>query len=968
MNRFFRLLAAVLPLLLPLVSCHPSGDGVAALKEGFQTPPPEARPGVYWYFMDGNLSKEGMTKDLEAMDAAGIGYVVFLEVNVGVPRGDVDFMSDEWTDIFCHAVSECERLGIQMILGIGPGWTGSGGPWVKGGLSMQHLMSSAVAVSGGRKVSLDLEVPRPNPPFFGTGSFTPELMNDWEEYYEDVAVLAFPTPKGQDRITDIQEKGVFIRAPFSSQPGVKQYLPNVVETLESEGLSGSSAVAPSEIMDITELMDGEGHLEWDAPKGDWTVMRFGARNNGAVTRPAPLPGVGMECDKFSREALQAHLDRFTEKIFAALGKRPDCFGGIKYIHMDSWEMGAQNWSPAFREEFMMRRGYDPLPYYPVYAGVIVGDRGISERFLYDLRLTTQELILENHAGAVTEYAHAHGMLSSTEPYDMMPAADLEFACTVDVPMAEFWSEGFGFNTSFAAAEGTSAAHLLGSSVVPAEAFTAHGENWKQYPGRMKNQADWAFGAGISRFLFHTFQHQPLDENLLPGMTMGPYGVHWDRHQTWWDMSSGFHTYVSRCQYMLQQGRTVADILYLTPESIPHVFKAPTSAYDNADTWLPDRKGYNFDACPPGMLGRAEVKDGRIVFPSGASYAVLVLPEWKTASPALLEKVGALVGAGATVVGLPPVSAPGLSGYPESDAAVRELASKIWADGKVVVPEGESDNLYQAYSATAALLASKGIAPDFTSSDNTIRYTHRTTPDADIYFVSNRTEDAHDATLTFRASGKKAEIWDPMTGCAYSVTEVRDNGSQTSFTLGFEGFQSYFVVFSDEGTGADPYSSGKPAEAMTVSGTWTVSFDPSWGPADPLRTQDLPDWTSSEDPLVKYYSGKAVYRISFNYDGELPGQSWIDLGDVAVMARVKLNGTDCGIAWVSPFRLEVSHALKQGTNDLEVEVANLWVNRLIGDASGAPGVTPTFSTFRPYSAEDPLLKSGLLGPVKILADE
>lgn len=948
------------------LGCSYSTDGVSVLKEGFVTPPQEARPGVYWYFMDGNLSREGMTRDLEAMVDAGIGYVVFLEVNVGVPRGDVDFMSDEWMDLFCHAVSECERLGIQMVLGIGPGWTGSGGPWVEGRLSMQHLMSSTARIKGGWHISADLPVPSPNPPFFGTGSFTPEMMKDWEDYYEDVAVLAFPTPSGQDSIADIQEKGAFIRAPFSSQPGVKQYLPNVVKTVGEQGLSQESAVDLSEIIDLTEYMDAGGHLEWDAPDGEWTVMRFGARNNGAVTRPAPLPGVGMECDKFSREALQAHLDKFSENIFAALGERPATFGGIKYLHMDSWEMGAQNWTPSFREEFTERRGYDPLPYYPVYSGMIVGDRNVSERFLYDLRLTTQELILENHAGAVTEYAHEHGMLSSTEPYDMMPAADLEFACTADVPMAEFWSEGFGFNTAFAAAEGSSAAHLLGSNVVPAEAFTSQGEDWKQYPGRMKNQADWAFGAGINRFMFHTFQHQPLEEDKLPGMTMGIYGVHWDRNQTWWEMSSGFHTYVARCQHMLQQGRTVADILYLTPESIPHVFKAPASAYDNADSWLPDRKGYNFDACPPGMLYKAEVKGGRIVFPSGASYAVLVLPEWETMSPDLLEKIGDLVGAGATVVGMPPVSAPGLAGYPESETKVKELAVKIWADSKVIVPEGVSDNLYQAYSATASILGSKGLVPDFMSSDNSIRYTHRTTPGEEIYFVANRENDYRDVTLTFRVSGKTAEIWDPMTGNTSLMKDVLDDGERTSFSLGFEGYQSFFVVFSEKGTGAGEYKEGRMIEAMTVSGPWTVTFDPDWGRKDPLEMQSLADWTSNEDPLVKYYSGTAMYRTSFSYDGALPENAWIDLGDVAVMARVKLNGTDCGITWVNPFRIDVSQALTQGDNTLEIEVANLWINRLIGDEAGAPNVTPTFSTFTPYSADDQLVKSGLLGPVRIFA--
>ncbi|MGN0201866.1 MAG: glycosyl hydrolase [Candidatus Cryptobacteroides sp.] len=960
--------------LTAVAACSGGGDGIAALKDGFQTPPLTARPGVYWYFMDGNFSKEGITKDLEAMSDAGIGYVIFLEVGVGIPRGPVDFMSEEWTELFRFAVSECERLDIQMILGIGPGWTGSGGPWVKGEQSMQHLVSSTAKVSGGGKVKVHLDVPAANPPFFGEGAFTPQMRKDWEEFYRDVAVLAFPTPEGTEQIEGTREKALYIRAPYSSQPGVKQYL--LPEGVGADK-AAESAVNPDEIIDLTALMTPEGDIEWDAPAGEWTVMRFSSRNNGAATRPAPLPGVGMECDKFDKEALRAHFSNFTDKLFAAVGGKSDCFGGIKYLHMDSWEMGAQNWTAAFREEFLKRRGYDPQPYYPVYSGVIVGDREISERFLFDVRLTAQELTIENHSLAVKEYAHKHGALLSIEPYDMNPTQDLELAVSADVPMAEFWANGFGFNTAFGAAEGSSAAHLIGCDVVPAEAFTSHLDAWRQYPGMLKDQTDWAFGAGISRLMFHTFQHQCLADTLRPGMTMGPYGVHWDRGQTWWPMSVGYHTYVARSQFLLQQGRTVADILYLNPESVPHVFRAPDSAYDGPQTTMPDRKGYNFDACPPSLLYKAKVKDGKVVFPSGASYEVVVLPEWPTATPQYLEKVYSLINDGATVVGTPPASAPGLSGYPACDAEVASWVARIWGDftepvrkvgkGSVIMREGESDNLYQPYGETASLLASMGVAPDFTSSPSCIRYTHRRTPDAEIYFLSNRTESAVSAECTFRVSGMVAEIWDPMSGGTYSVSSS-DDGVCTTLELGLEGFQSCFVVFSKEGSGAPrPYSAHSSATVLcSVDGPWSVSFDPEWGRDEPLQMDALCDWTLCEDPLVKYYSGTARYRTVFNFEGEVPENCRLDLGDVSVMARVWLNGEDLGIVWVAPWTVDISGVLTQGSNELCIEVVNLWQNRMVGDLRGEAGKRRTYTTWNHYRAEDPLLKSGLTGPVRVLA--
>ena len=245
------------------------------------------------------------------------------------------------------------------------------------------------------------------------------------------------------------------------------------------------------------------------------------------------------------------------------------------LHMDSWEMGSQNWTPRLRQEFIKRRGYDPFPFYPVYAGHIVESREVSERFLWDLRLTSQELILDYHAGQVKKYSHRHGLGLSIEPYDMNPTADLELGAVADVPMCEFWSKDYGFNTSFSCIEATSIAHVNGISLVPAEAFTAgENEGWKQYPGSMKAQGDWAFAAGINRFFFHTFQHQLPGDQWKPGITMGPYGVHWDRGQTWWPMAEGYHRYITRCQFILQQGRTVADILYLTPEGAPHTRSGP----------------------------------------------------------------------------------------------------------------------------------------------------------------------------------------------------------------------------------------------------------------------------------------------------------------------------------------------------------------------------------------------------------
>ncbi|MCX6225388.1 MAG: glycosyl hydrolase, partial [Bacteroidia bacterium] len=438
------------------------------LKAGFLNPPDSARPGVYWYFMDGNTTREAMTGDLESMKKAGIGYVLFLEVNVGVPRGKVDFLSEEWQDLYVHAVREAERLGIRIILGSGPGWAGSGGPWVKPEQSMMHLVASSTEVKGPSVFNAVLPKPEPKKPFFGEGALTKELKQIRDGWYEDVVVLAYPTPDTRYLIPDTDEKALYYRAPYTSQQGVKQYIPAPAAYPEIPG----SAIDAAKIIELTNLLQPDGTLKWEVPPGKWTILRFGKRNNGAVTRPAPMPGLGFEVDKFDTVAFDAHFDAYIGKLLRKVGPRKSkTGGGWTMIHIDSWEMGSQNWTGDFREQFKKRRGYDPLLYLPTYAGQTVGSLELSERFLWDVRLTSQELVLENHAGRFKELGRRNGFRLSIEPYDMNPTADLDLGAVADVPMCEFWTDKFGFNSAFSTIESTSIAHVQGKPVVAAEAFT-----------------------------------------------------------------------------------------------------------------------------------------------------------------------------------------------------------------------------------------------------------------------------------------------------------------------------------------------------------------------------------------------------------------------------------------------------------------------------------------------------------------
>jgi len=979
-----------LPILALIFGISLSAANAATLEEEFQNPPNSAQPGVYWYFMDGNLSRIGMTADLESMKEVGIGNLVFLEVDVGVPRGPVKFMSEEWQNLFAHAVHEAERLGIDITLGSGPGWTGSGGPWVKAEQSMQHLVFSEVETKGPKKFDAVLPVP---------GQRSTEWHNMRSPFYEDVVIYAFP--RCIPIIRDINEKALYERDPYTSKAGVKPYLPAPAQYQEP---GSENVISLKDMVDLTQIFEPDGHLRWDVPAGEWTIVRMGRRSTGASTRPAPLPGVGLECDKFDAAALDEHFKNYYGKLLKKVGQRNGKHGWTA-VHIDSWEMGAQNWTLRFIEEFQKRRGYDLMPYLPTFTGRAVGGLEISERFLWDIRVTGQELVLENHAGHLKELGRRHGFELSIEPYDMNPTADLDLGAVADVPMAEFWSAGYGFDSSFSCIESTSIAHTMGRPIVSAEAFTAgFNEDWQQYPWSMKNQGDWAFCMGINRFVYHTFAHKPLGDEHRPGMTMGPYGVHWDRGQTWWPLVKDYHRYITRCSHLLRQGVTVSDILYLTPEGAPHVFCPPNSALDGQRP-IVDKKGYGFDGCSPNILmARAEVRDGRIVFPGGTSYRLMVLPRYETMTPKLLTKISNMVKAGAIVVGSPPVKSPSLSNYPACDKKVQIQAKEIWGSfdtpkeitkrvygrgciywGGDISTAVADPTLYPLYDDTAALLKKMGVSEDFTAT-GPVRYTHRITEDWEIYFVSNKSGDPIQADCTFRVATGQPELWSPVNGERRLLPQYKSDNGLTKIPMEFAANESFFVVFprnySSKGLAhANSVNFTKTTLAAILEGSWDVSFDPKWGGPEKVTFDYLKDWTKTEERGIKYYSGIATYRKVFDFPQVSGKRIYLDLGTVHDIARVRLNGKDLGVTWCAPWRVEISDAIKAKGNRLEIEVANRWPNRLIGDEQAPDAGVRTLQwpsgflsgkeyktgryTFATSDGHKKLLPSGLLGPVRIV---
>ena len=638
------------------------GDALAADERagGFAAPPPAARPWVYWFPLDGNITSNGITADLEAMARVGIGGVLYMETEQGTPKGPADFGGPLWRDLFRHALHEAARLGIEVNMNNDAGWCGSGGPWITPELSMQKLVWTATNVTGPARFEGALERPQAE-----------------RDFYRDIAVLAYPSPSNAARIAGIKAKAAFV--PARGSFAARANWPD---------LPAGRAVPFAEIRRVACGVDDAGRTAWDVPEGTWTVLRLGHTTTGKENHPAPKAGRGLECDKLSREAAQVMYDGLMAKLVGDAG--PLAGTTLVSTHIDSWEVGSQNWTPKLREEFRARRGYDPLPWLVTATGTVVDSLEASERFLWDLRQTISELLLDNYAGAFREMARKDGLRLSIEAYTTCPTDEMAYAGRCDEPMSEFWSWSFGGGTGIGAAysctEMASAAHVYGKPVLGAEAFTAtNEEKWQGHPANIKALGDWAFCEGVNRFVFHRYALQPwTDPDHAPGVSMGPWGLHYERTQTWWEMSGAWHAYLARCQHMLQQGAFVADICLLGPEGSPQTLegqRAFLSREPGRDGMPLERPGHNFDTCPPdALLDRASVRDGRIVFKGGAEYRVLALPRAETMTPRLLRKVRSLVEAGATVVGCRPLKSPSLAGFPACDDEIRDLAAALWGDG------------------------------------------------------------------------------------------------------------------------------------------------------------------------------------------------------------------------------------------------------------------------------------------------
>jgi hypothetical protein len=980
------------------------------LERGFRTPPETARAWCYWWWLNGCVTRDGIVRDLDHMKRQGIGGALVFHAGEGETPFRLKFMSKEWRALFKFAVEEAAKRGIVIGLNLCAGWN-AGGPWVKPEEAVQTLGFKVERVRGGKSVNLAIAAPKPakmddlaaklrRDPGLAADVTTAED----HRYYRDIATLAW--------------------------------------SVTGDSKAGTSVCCKDTFVDLTDRIQGD-QLAWQAPAGDWAIVRFGHFVGARGHTKCTGGNVYLEIDPLRPDTMDRHFAATAGVLIDAV--KPHVGKTFQFVHIDSGEVGKPDWTPALREEFRKRRGYDPLPYLAARAGLVVDGRDVTVRFNEDFERTLGDLMVENYYGRLAVLARRQGLGTHSEAAGFQkPCVDAlaSLGCN-DLSMSEFWDRRSdtdnyihqlteelarnhdGIKTAAAAA------HIYGRRIVQAEAFTVMRNktsfpNWIRAPFDIKDLGDRAFCAGLNRIVFHGFVHQP-EEASKPGYKWPTIGNEFDRHVTWAPLSYGWLTYLARCQHLLQAGDFAADVCYFQGEWVPSFIPARWAM----NPALP--AGFDCDTVNAEILtGHARVDaEGRLALDSGMTYRYLVLNQggrWRTTrwmtqflglkqpakakaeetpadtspkplavSPELLARIKALVEAGLTLIGPPPARAIGLSDYPDSDREVARLADEIWGPrpaaagerrvgkGRVIWGKGldevfKADNLSPDLEITedaASRALPSATRNGLPNPSGSFDWIHRRIDGAEVYFIANLRSALAAGDFTFRVGKRRPELWDPVTGGIRDLPEfTATRDARTCLPLRFEPRQSFFVVFrftdnrKERAVAARPENFPQLKMVAEIAGAWDVSFDPRWGGPAHVTFDRLLDWSKCGEEGVRHYSGTATYKKSFDLPSAIAARQaavYLDLGEVNNLARVKLNSKDMGVVWTAPWRVEITDAVRTKGNQLEIDVVNLWPNRLIGDAALPPGKRFTRTNVTGIRADWPLFPSGLLGPVRIVSN-
>jgi len=990
-----------------------------ALIRNFQTPPNSAKLRCYWWWLNGHTTKATITRDLTEMQHKGYGGVLLVDANGANQTGNNDvpagplFASPAWNELYVHALKTADQLGLEITLNITSGWN-LGAPWVKAENASKLLTFSRITLNTktpDAKAASNTKLPMP-----------PTKGN----FYRQIAVLAYPLHQGAELpgkgtarkpLSQLGLKSASAEGSFS-MPDLSGIL-----TDTTPGLPDPDADL-TEIVDITNQVGPDGTLHWTPPntsdsKESWEVLRVGYTASGARVSTSSGDWQGLAIDYLDPSALDLYWNTSVLPLIQAA--KP--YHSLKYIASDSWELGGTNWTIAFREEFRKRRGYDPVPYLPIVSGRILGSRDLSTRFLADLRRTVADLV-NDHYDHLAALGKPFGLgieCESGGPHSA-PLDGIETFRSAAVVQTEYWAYSAEHRSTdedrFFVKEASSAAHIYGKTLVAAEGMTSIGNQWNESLGlNLKPSFDRALTEGLNRLVWHEFTSSP-PELGLPGQEYFA-GTHLNPNVTWWRHAAAFTTYLNRAQFLMQQGQPVSDVLYYYGDMVPNFARLKQ---DDPAQVLP---GYDYDVTSTeALLQRMKITGTTIQTPEGITYKVLALPKYRILPLAALLLADQYMKGGGTLVGLRPIRPQGV--VPDSDMKLFATIADQWtaceqaADNHIRIGQGHLFCTLNSREALQAIHVLPDMQPaaDATAS---LDYVHRRIPPSgtqaatDIYFLRNTQPKLLQTTVTLNASGQP-ELLNAVTGqviptLLYGATA--DNRISLPITL--EPYGSIFIILRsnkaakvvthltlDNQTLYDPttnklplelavtaaglatptpgtydiaYSDGttkhliiKPAAPIAAPTDWTLAFPPNWGapPFVPLTT--LTSWSESTDPGVRYFSGTATYRTTLKLTAaqlaSATRQVYLSLGEIHEVAAVRINGKPAVTLWKQPWSTRIDTLLHPGSNTIEVDVTNLWPNRLIGDAQDPAAKHFTWTNITYYKKDSALLPSGMLGPVTL----
>ncbi|MFV0417818.1 MAG: glycosyl hydrolase [Dysgonomonas sp.] len=1067
---------SVLFLLICVIFYNCSGKVVSAssLEKGFVHPSDSVQTSIYWYWISDHISEEGVVKDLHAMKEVGInrafiGNIGLTEAESGL--GKVKFLSEEWWKITHTALKTATELNIEIGIFNSPGWSQSGGPWVKPEEAMRYLASTKAYVEGGKKIDITLDKPEgpfqdvkviaypaidekhvvlspkntrvtstPSIPslsniidgdrktevrFENVGQVTIDFsvnepvtlrsfkyymahhgvnspaklqVKDGNEYktisefrisrynaalnvgFDPWAPIVMSVPKTIAKdfrliISEIPNGSGIQDIEFSYMPAVEQFPEKTMGKMFQSPLpywheyqwrdqplvdDPSLLIDPSKVQDISQFLSGD-KLTWDAPEGNWVIMRTGMLPTGTFNAPSHPDATGLEVDKMSKKHVETHFEAYMGEICRRIPAEDR--KSWKIVVQDSYETGGQNFTDGFLDDFKQRYGYDPLPFLPVYDGVVVQSEDASDRSLWDMRRLVADKVAYDYVGGLRDVSHKYGLRTWLENYGHwgFPGEFLQYGGQSDEIGGEFWSEGSLGDIENRAA--SSCGHIYNKTKISAESFTAGGGGYHRYPAMMKQRGDRFFSEGINNTLLHLYIMQPY-EDKEPGVNAW-FGNEFNRKNTWYPHMDLFVNYLKRVNYMLQQGLNIADVAYFIGEDAPKM----TGVTDPA---LP--KGYQFDYMNAEVIENyMTVKDGLLTLPHGTQYRMMVLPKLETMRPELLKKIQQLIEGGGVILGPAPKRSPSLQNFPKADEEVRSIAQSLWTKIDPVTKHAKigSGMLIDGMNMEEALALINCVPDCRTKAEDPILYGHRSVNGMEIYFISNQSDKQITVSPELRVKGMQPELWDATTGSVRKLPAYSQTETGTVVPMKMEAYESAFIVFREKLTGESSSSLEvnypNTQVVAELNNAWTVIFDKAKrGPAEPVIMDQLIDITTSENADIKYYSGTILYKNAFNLKTK-PSKGnrlFINLNNVYAMAKVKVNGKYTGGVWTAPYRVDISDFVKEGENEIEIEVTTTWVNRLIGDLNLPEDQRKTWVTAQPWRADSQLQKSGLVGPVVI----